>query len=258
MKATQEFGIAVSSHGLDDGTGVEYAKERVRAAAGHASQPVTFARLKLKEEPHRSIEDRAQVEAMLDLSGLAVRARAAAPTIHEAANLLQQRLSRKLDSLDRRKELVRRLRAGDSAGEWRHESVPSERPDYFPRPVDERKVVRHKSFSFGSLTPEDALAEMESLEHDFHLYADRETGRDAVVFRRQEGGYALSRAGGIATPPVGFEEGPEPPEMELAEAENRLGLSEEPFLFFIDAATGRGNVLYLRYDGHYGLITPAR
>ncbi|WP_157536105.1 hypothetical protein [Kitasatospora mediocidica] len=24
-----------------------------------------------------------------------------------------------------------------------------------------------------------------------------------------------------------------------------------------DAATGRGNVLYHRYDGHYGLITPA-
>ena len=30
-----------------------------------------------------------------------------------------------------------------------------------------------------------------------------------------------------------------------------------PFLFFIDAAPGRASVLYHRYDGHYGLITPA-
>jgi Sigma 54 modulation/S30EA ribosomal protein C terminus len=27
-------------------------------------------------------------------------------------------------------------------------------------------------------------------------------------------------------------------------------------LFFEDAATGRGNVIYRRYDGHYGLIGP--
>ena len=36
-----------------------------------------------------------------------------------------------------------------------------------------------------------------------------------------------------------------------------LGLLGLPFLFFIDAAQGRASVLYHRYDGHYGLITPA-
>lgn len=257
MKASQEFDIAVSSHGVGDGTDIEYTKDKVREAAGHAPEPVTFARLKLKLEPHRSIENSAVVETMLDLKGLAVRARAAAPTMHEAADMLQQRLSRKLDALDSRKELVRRLQAGEPEGEWRHESVPSERPDYFPRPADERQVVRHKSFSFGTLTPKDAVAEMEALEHDFHLYSDAETGQDAVVFRTLDGAYALSRSGNAGTTPEGIEEGPEPPEMGLAEAENRLGLSGEPFLFFINAATGRGNVLYLRYDGHYGLISPA-
>jgi hypothetical protein len=34
-------------------------------------------------------------------------------------------------------------------------------------------------------------------------------------------------------------------------------LLDLPFLFFIDAAPGRVSVLYHRYDGHYGLITPA-
>lgn len=31
----------------------------------------------------------------------------------------------------------------------------------------------------------------------------------------------------------------------------------EPFLFYIDATTRRGNVLYHRYEGHYGVIAPA-
>ena len=30
----------------------------------------------------------------------------------------------------------------------------------------------------------------------------------------------------------------------------------ERFVFFENATTGRGNVIYRRYDGHYGLIAP--
>ncbi|MGW7355186.1 sigma 54 modulation/S30EA ribosomal C-terminal domain-containing protein [Streptomyces sp. NPDC054802] len=42
------------------------------------------------------------------------------------------------------------------------------------------------------------------------------------------------------------------------EAVQRLHLTGLPFVFFRDTGTGRGSVLYHRYDGHYGLITPAR
>jgi hypothetical protein len=37
-------------------------------------------------------------------------------------------------------------------------------------------------------------------------------------------------------------------------------LSGQPFVFFVeensDADGGRGRLVYLRYDGHYGLISP--
>jgi Sigma 54 modulation/S30EA ribosomal protein C terminus len=29
------------------------------------------------------------------------------------------------------------------------------------------------------------------------------------------------------------------------------------YRFFRDATTGRGNVVYRRYDGHFGLLAPA-
>ena len=34
-------------------------------------------------------------------------------------------------------------------------------------------------------------------------------------------------------------------------------LQRSRFLFFENATTGRGNILYRRHDGHYGLIEPA-
>ena len=41
--------------------------------------------------------------------------------------------------------------------------------------------------------------------------------------------------------------------------ENALAILDEsnaPFEFFVDAESGRGQVAYRRYDGHYGLILP--
>ncbi|WP_327048745.1 sigma 54 modulation/S30EA ribosomal C-terminal domain-containing protein [Microbispora sp. NBC_01189] len=36
-----------------------------------------------------------------------------------------------------------------------------------------------------------------------------------------------------------------------------MAASGLPFVFFAGRRTGRGNVVYHRYDGHYGLITPS-
>lgn len=47
------------------------------------------------------------------------------------------------------------------------------------------------------------------------------------------------------------------PLLTTAEAVDRMARWDRPFLFFLDADRGRGAVLYHRYDGHYGLITPA-
>lgn len=41
----------------------------------------------------------------------------------------------------------------------------------------------------------------------------------------------------------------ETPRTEMDELNHR-------FLYFIDAADGRGKVLYLRHDGDYGLVEP--
>lgn len=51
---------------------------------------------------------------------------------------------------------------------------------------------------------------------------------------------------------------PQPaPRLTVEQAIERTGLLGLPFLFFVDTARDRGSVLYHRYDGHYGLITPA-
>jgi hypothetical protein len=47
------------------------------------------------------------------------------------------------------------------------------------------------------------------------------------------------------------------PRLSVREAAERLDAAGPPFTFFTDADTGRGCVVYHRYDGHYGLLVPS-
>ncbi len=101
--------------------------------------------------------------------------------------------------------------------------------------------------------------QMEMLDHDFYLFVDSATGRDAVVQRLPDGAYEVSRAAGDEDEPqdiMGLRTGPRPPTQTLASAVERLDDTNEPFLFFVDVGTSRGAVLYRRIDGHYGVVQP--
>ncbi len=180
----------------------------------------------------------------------------------EAVYLLRHRLEHRLARLSGSWEARRGGMPVAAAHEWRHGSEPAHRPDFYPRPADERRVVRHKSFVLSREMPDEAVFEMEAMDYDFHLFTDVATGQDSVVFRAGPTGYRLARVrrgpdrlGPTAVP---MTVSPVPaPSMDLDEAKRRLELTGYPFVFYADSATGRGNVLFHRYDGHYGLITPA-
>ncbi|GAA4879345.1 hypothetical protein GCM10023235_69460 [Kitasatospora terrestris] len=97
------------------------------------------------------------------------------------------------------------------------------------------------------------MLDMEATGYDFHLFTDATTGQDSAVSRDPATGVHHPAAAGPA--PDAGDHGA--PELAVGQAVERLDLSGLPFVFFTAPATGRGNVLYHRYDGHYGLIVPA-
>jgi ribosome-associated translation inhibitor RaiA len=240
---------------------VRFATDRVGSLLRWASEPVLFARVKLTMIADPAVQRPAIVQVTADLNGRPLRAQAEGRIMHEAVEHACDRLRIQLVRAARHWEAVRGGRPVPAPGEWRHQSLPTRRLPYYPRPVGERDVVRRKSYALDAETPEEAAAEVELMDYHFHLFAERSTGQDSVICRTV-GGYRLQLAGPRADGPGPVDESivvseAAPPRLPLSETAAWLEASGQPFLFFVNAETGRGSVLYHRYDGHYGLVVPS-
>ena len=67
-----------------------------------------------------------------------------------------------------------------------------EETSFVPEPEDDLNIVRIKSFYFKPMTREEAVMQMNLLEHNFFAFRDEDNGGSfAVVYRRKDGGYGL-------------------------------------------------------------------
>jgi ribosomal subunit interface protein len=240
----------------------EQAEKKLGALDRYVDIPILSARVVLVQEANPRIERSARAEGEVDLNGPIVRAKVADLDPIAAVDSLTQRLQRQLRSfVDRRTDQARRP-TERKAGEWRHSSIATDRPDYFPRAPEEREIVRRKTFATDPLTPVEAAEEMELLDHDFYLFIERETDADAVAYHRDDGRLGVIGPSGIGwsgeSAGIVFEESRMTGPTRLEDAVAEMNILNHRFMYFTDAASGCGNVIYMRYDGHYGLIEPAR
>ncbi|MBR7828811.1 HPF/RaiA family ribosome-associated protein [Actinospica sp. MGRD01-02] len=262
-RSTDAAPVQTVLHGSVSADDAAYARRKVAALAHYVREPIAFARVKLTELRNPAVRRGSIAQGNLDVAGRAVRAQIAASTMREAVDLLVDRLRVRLARVNEHWEARRGGMPKPAPREWRHGSEPTHRPDHYPRSVEDRQIIRRKSFAQRVESADEAAFEMESMDYDFHLFTDEATGADCVIYRAGPTGYRLARTTPGATPEPGPLAVPltvspvAAPNLSLPDAENRLEATGWPFVFFVDSETRRGSVLYHRYDGHYGLITSA-
>lgn len=254
--------FAVSSHGRVPGWARAEVEEKLAKLARFAPRPVLFGRARLTHEEDPALERPEWITASMDVSGRIVRAHVAASSMADAIDLLEQRLRGLLGELSERDDAGRQRPGvpqpgGPQPGVWRHGDLSVPRPGYFPRPPEERELIRRKTFALAPMSVEEAAWEMKLLDHAFYLFTNAATDEDNLVYVAEDGVLHLVQP----TPTDEASAGPalvDPapaPRLTAAQATEALDVSGEPFLFFVDTDRGRGAVAYRRYDGHYGLIS---
>ena len=258
----ESFPMQIVLHGrVGAGLG-DRAAEKVRHVVRLVGEPVLFARVKLVHLDDPAAKHPAIAEAAIDVNGALVRAHGSADRMVDAIDVLERRLEDRLRHHRERRDWVRPTGVPPEPGEWRHGNLAASRTAFMERPRDERTIVRHKTWSGDDATVDEAICDLESLDHGFHMFRELATGQDSLISRAGDGTYRLQQL--VPDAVVGENtvervtvDPHSPPTSTIAEAIERLDLSGEGFVFFKNTATGRGDVVYRRYDGNYGLITPA-
>ncbi|MGW3040330.1 sigma 54 modulation/S30EA ribosomal C-terminal domain-containing protein [Kitasatospora sp. NPDC001159] len=214
----------------------EYARARAQDTAAVLGPDAHALRLRLTRTRDRSVTRPALAQAGVELDGAGpVRVQLATGTAREAVDLVLGTLAGRA---------VRLREQGDIGLAAVYESAY--RPQYAHRPLAERRIARRKTVVLARRTPEQAARELLTLDRRFHLFADAATGRDSLVQRCPLSGAV--ELWSVDTDPA--------PPLDLAETARRLWLTGRAFVCHTDPGDGRARVLYRRYDGHYGLITP--
>ena len=143
------------------------------------------------------------VEITCRTRGPVVRSEACAADFYRALDLAIEKLERRLRQAADRRRVHYGRRTPTSVATATAAAVNSATQSAEPEPVSAEdaddgpgRIVREKEHPAKPMTVDQALFEMELVGHDFYLFADQDTGRPSVVYRRRAYDYGLIRLTG--------------------------------------------------------------
>jgi ribosomal subunit interface protein len=160
--------------------------------------------VELHHERNRRQNDSCQhVEITCRTRGPVVRSEACAADFYRALDLAIEKLERRLRQAADRRRVHYGRRTPTSVATATAAAVNSATQSAEPEPVSAEdaddgpgRIVREKEHPAKPMTVDQALFEMELVGHDFYLFADQDTGRPSVVYRRRAYDYGLIRLTG--------------------------------------------------------------
>jgi len=160
--------------------------------------------VELHHERNRRQNDSCQhVEITCRTRGPVVRSEACAADFYRALDLAIEKLERRLRQAADRRRVHYGRRTPTSVATATAAAVNSSTQSAEPGPVSAEdaddgpgRIVREKEHPAKPMTVDQALFEMELVGHDFYLFADQDTGRPSVVYRRRAYDYGLIRLTG--------------------------------------------------------------
>jgi putative sigma-54 modulation protein len=124
-------------------------------------------------------KDRHKVEVTIPVNGYIIRGEEETNDMYASIDLVVDKLDKQIDKY--KTKLAKKIRNG-SLKDFSGKADTT---------VDERKIVRTKSFSIKPMAPEEAILQMNLLGHSFFVFSNAETDQVNVIYRRKDGNYGL-------------------------------------------------------------------
>lgn len=120
------------------------------------------------------------VEVTVPVNGMLLRGEEATTDMYTSIDLVIEKLEKQIEKY--KTKIARKLRAGFFKGDL----VASQ-----PIDTDEFHVVKTKRFAVKPMDVEEAIMQMNLINHDFYVFTNADTEDVNVIYRRKDGNYGL-------------------------------------------------------------------
>ncbi|MCB0193126.1 MAG: ribosome-associated translation inhibitor RaiA [Anaerolineae bacterium] len=169
-------------------------KEYVEKKMGKLDRylPVQEARVEISQEKTKSANDRNIVQVTVRTDGVILRAEDRSQAIYGSIDAVVDKIHRQIVRY-KGKKVDRRHGHGKNSRPDLSLEMPELDQEVMESIANEpqREIVRVKRFLMNPMTEEEAVEQMELLEHNFFVFFNANVGRINVLYRRDDDNYGL-------------------------------------------------------------------
>ncbi|PSB24553.1 ribosome hibernation-promoting factor, HPF/YfiA family [Stenomitos frigidus] len=167
----------------------EYVTSKIEKAVSHYQSLTTEVDVHLSVAKNPRVNSKQTAEVTIYVNGSIVRAEEGSESLYASIDLVADKISRQLRK-------YKEKRQAQSQAPVKTVEVLSDQPvasDLLQdrSPILPSQVLRTKYFAMPPMTTQEALEQLELVDHDFYMFLNSETGEINVIYERNHGGYGV-------------------------------------------------------------------
>ena len=167
----------------------DYVEEKLEKAVKHFQGITTKVDVHLSVARNARITDKHKAEVTVYANGAVIRAQEGSENLYASIDLVSDKISRQLRKYKER--LVDKSQSHIKTSEIVEDKPVN--PDLIGDRTPElpSEVVRMKYFAMPPMTIDEALNQLQLVDHDFYMFRNQETDEINVIYLRNHGGYGV-------------------------------------------------------------------
>ncbi|NJK54768.1 MAG: ribosome-associated translation inhibitor RaiA [Pleurocapsa sp. SU_5_0] len=170
----------------------DYVEQKLEKAVKHFQNITSKVDVHLSVARNSRIERKHKAEVTVFANGTVIRAQEGSDNLYASIDMVADKIARQL-----RRYKEKHLAKNTHAHIRQEEIVEGEEPVKVDELNSDRlpelpaTVVRSKYFAMPPMTTEEALSQLQLIDHDFYMFHNSESNEINVIYSRNHGGYGV-------------------------------------------------------------------
>jgi putative sigma-54 modulation protein len=167
----------------------DYVEQKLEKAVKHFQGITTKVDVHLSVARNARITEKHKAEVTVYANGAVIRAQEGSENLYASIDLVSDKIARQLRKYKER--LLDKKTVPVKAGDLVEEKPVSDTLIGDRLPELPQEVVRMKYFAMPPMSIEEALEQLQLVDHQFYMFRNRDTNEINVIYLRNHGGYGV-------------------------------------------------------------------